>query len=67
MKKNEIQIVIGKAGGINIDVVGGQGTSCTNVTKELEIHLSNRNVSSEGKKPEYFDPDQSAYLNIKNP
>lgn len=66
MKKHELKVIIGKEGGIRLDVTNGQGESCKEVTKDLELHLSNRNISDSGNKPEFFDPAAGIKMDLNN-
>jgi hypothetical protein len=54
--QNTIKFTIKPGGAINMEVVGGQGESCMDVTKELEVSLASAgNKTDEGKKPEYYE------------
>jgi hypothetical protein len=56
MQEHKVKFTIGKEGGIRMDVIGGQGTACTTVTRDIELHLArNTAVAEEGKKPEYYE------------
>lgn len=59
MQQSTVKFKIAPGGQINMEVIGGAGESCVDVTKELEVSLMNagsRQVD-EGKKPEYYEPD----------
>jgi Protein of unknown function (DUF2997) len=54
--QNTVKFTVKPGGQINMEVVGGQGESCTDVTKELEVSLAAAgSKSDEGKKPEYYE------------
>lgn len=59
MQEHKVKFKIAPGGQINMEVMDGQGESCVDVTKELEVSLFNAGSSrvEEGKKPEYFEPD----------
>lgn len=60
MEQRKVLFKVGKTGQINMEVVGMTGEGCTNVTQELEMHLSRagKQIDS-GKKPEYYEPDNT--------
>lgn len=60
MKQNTVKFSIDKKGEIRMEVIGGIGSSCTEVTKDLEVSLSNAGTKTdEGKKPEYYENEGS--------
>jgi hypothetical protein len=60
MKENKIKFTIPKGGGISFEVVDGQGTSCTLVTKDIELQLSSQGtIVRDEKKPEYYNDGPS--------
>jgi hypothetical protein len=56
MQQHTVKFKIKPGGGISFEVVGGQGESCTLVTKDIEMHLNRVGTQvDEGKKPEYYE------------
>lgn len=56
MERKEVKFTIAKGGGIRMEHLTGQGDSCVEDTKELEISLSNAGKKTDsGKKPEYYE------------
>lgn len=56
MQRTEVKFTIGLGGTINMEVLNGQGESCTLATKDLEVSLMNAGDKvDEGKKPEFYD------------
>jgi len=52
---NKVKFTIKPGGTINMEVLNGQGESCVDVTKELEVSLAAAGKKvDEGKKPEYY-------------
>lgn len=49
----EIKLIIGKDGKVNIDVAGVSGSACQNLTKSIETALGK--TESVKKKPEFYD------------
>jgi hypothetical protein len=55
MQRNEVKFIIKPGGEIKMEVLNGQGESCVEVTKELEVSLlAMGDKVDEGKKPEYY-------------
>ena len=55
MAQSTVKFKIKPGGAINMEVIGGVGESCVDVTKELEVSLANAGTKTdEGKKPEYY-------------
>lgn len=52
MTKQEIEVTVDKQGNVSIEVIGGEGPSCMEETKDLEDKLGI--VESREKKPEYY-------------
>lgn len=48
----EIKLIIGKDGKVNIDVAGVKGPACKNLTKSIEAALGQ--TESVEKKPEFY-------------
>ncbi|WP_067923874.1 DUF2997 domain-containing protein [Alicyclobacillus shizuokensis] len=61
MQEHKVKFTIPKGGGVKFEVIGGQGTSCTEVTRDIELHLSQAGgqLVEAGKKPEYYDDGPS--------
>jgi hypothetical protein len=56
MQQHQVKFTIPQGGGVKFEVMGGQGESCTLVTKEIELHLSKAGSKvEEGKKPEFYE------------
>jgi hypothetical protein len=49
----EIKLIIGKDGKVNIDVAGVSGPACQNLTKSIETALGK--TESVQKKPEFYE------------
>ncbi|MBR2246810.1 DUF2997 domain-containing protein [Oceanobacillus profundus] len=56
MQLTEVKFKISPGGEINMEVLNGQGSSCVEVTKEIEVSLANAGQKKdEGKKPEFYE------------
>lgn len=56
MGLNTVKFVIDKKGELRMEVVGGQGESCTAITKDIEVSLASAGSQQEsGKLPEYYE------------
>lgn len=56
MKRTEVKFTIKPGGAINMEVLNGEGESCTLATRDLEVSLSNAGEKvDEGKLPEYYE------------
>jgi hypothetical protein len=67
MQQHTVKFTIPKGGGVRFEVIGGQGESCTLVTKDIELHLNRAGTRiEEGKKPEYYEggPDINVFNNL---
>lgn len=54
--QNTVTFTIKKGGNVSMEVIDGQGESCVDVTKDLEVSLASRaNQVDEGKKPEFYE------------
>lgn len=55
MKQHKVKFTIARGGGIKMEVIDGEGASCEEITRDLELHLSRvgEKVDS-GRKPEYY-------------
>ena len=49
----EIKLIIGKDGKVNIDVAGVSGPACQDLTKSIEAALGKREAVK--KKPEFYE------------
>ncbi|OXB94869.1 hypothetical protein B9L23_08380 [Parageobacillus galactosidasius] len=55
MQRHEVKFIIKPGGEIKMEVLNGQGQSCVDVTKDLEVSLVAAGEKiDEGKKPEYY-------------
>ncbi|MDH4187085.1 MAG: DUF2997 domain-containing protein [Nitrospira sp.] len=59
-----IRVHIDKNGAVTIDVIGGQGASCSTLTKALQEALGP--IHQEQIKPEFFESTQSQHETITN-
>jgi hypothetical protein len=69
MNAHKVKFTIPKGGGISFEVIDGQGQSCTQVTKNIELHLSQAGTKiSEQKKPEYYEdgPDLNVFQTMND-
>lgn len=65
MRKETVEIRINEKGDFTFKAKEGfNGTSCIERTKDLELALGGRSVSTE-KTKEYYQPDDASPLNIK--
>jgi hypothetical protein len=67
MQQHKVKFTIKPGGGISFEVLDGQGQSCVEVTKDIELHLSRAgNKVDEGKKPEYYEagPDINVFNDL---
>ena len=56
MGQNTVKFVVDRKGGINMEVINGQGESCLEATADLEVSLANAGTKKDsGKKPEFYD------------
>jgi Protein of unknown function (DUF2997) len=56
MQQTKVKFTIKPGGAINMEVLNGQGESCVEVTKDLEVSLASAGQKiDEGKKPEYYE------------
>lgn len=58
MELQEIEVIIGKDGRVQIQVRGVNGTKCLDLTRELEAALGGE-IESRVMKPEALQDDQS--------
>ncbi|CDQ41916.1 DUF2997 domain-containing protein [Virgibacillus salexigens] len=56
MSQHKVKFIIAPGGEINMEVLNGEGESCVEATKDLEVSLANAgSKTDEGKKPEYYE------------
>ena len=64
MNYKKIKIIIDKEGNYGLEALEGfSGTSCVEKTKEIEVAIGGTTVD-EGKKDEYYMPDNDASVNL---
>ncbi len=65
MNKTEVKFIIKPGGEIKMDVLNGEGESCTLATQDLEVSLANAGgvKADEGKKPEYYSGGGTTVFN----
>jgi hypothetical protein len=59
-----IRVHISRTGTVTLDVIGGQGTSCSTLTKVLQEALGP--VAQESMKPEFFQQTQEQHGSVEN-
>lgn len=65
MKREVVEIRVNPKGGFTFEAKEGfSGSSCVEKTKDLEIALGGRTISTE-KTADYYKPDESDPLKIK--
>lgn len=56
MKRTEVKFTVKPGGEIKMDVLNGEGESCTLATREIELSLAKAGTKKdEGKKPEFYE------------
>ncbi len=56
MKRTEVKFTVAPGGSIEMEVVNGEGESCTLATREIQLSLASAGKKvEEGKKPEFYE------------